>query len=413
MEWNSKNTCKLNTLIKNSRSFLHIRFKPINSGHTSNMHQRKTRNIGILLLMATILGFATILIIIKDQQEQNFNAEIINIAGRQRMLSQKISKYVFEIDGGAFERKKSLSDAINLYDDSLWLLHYGRKKEKISNIRNLPSAPRELDSLFYENKKIWSKFRKEALLITKTKMHNNQPLSYKRYIEAKHYVLKHNEKLLDISNRITEKFEIIFHNRMIRLRTYLYAVLGLNISMLLFAFLIIHDIKLYKKTEEDLKDLAFNDELTHTNNRTNFYLLANEQFKLADRQRSTLLVLFFDVDNMKKINDTYGHAEGDQLLIDTANILRSSLRQSDIVARIGGDEFVALINNIDAAQDQKTIYDNIKKVFELHNNESSKPYDISVSIGFSKYDYQNPSSLDNLLSTADQSMYKDKKHPRT
>jgi diguanylate cyclase (GGDEF)-like protein len=89
-----------------------------------------------------------------------------------------------------------------------------------------------------------------------------------------------------------------------------------------------------------LRRISLTDELTGLYNRKGFFTLAEHRFKIAKRQKSGLLMLYANVDNLKEINDAYGHEEGDNLLKETANILKSIYRKSDIVARIGGDEFM-------------------------------------------------------------------------
>src|SRR6185369_5039973 len=108
---------------------------------------------------------------------------------------------------------------------------------------------------------------------------------------------------------------------------------------------ILEDITDRKHAEEKLRELSVSDELTGLANRRGFMLLAEQQIKLAQRTGKGLVLVFADLDRLKWINDTLGHAEGDRAIQDTALILRNSFRTSDIVARLGGDEFVALSPN--------------------------------------------------------------------
>jgi diguanylate cyclase (GGDEF)-like protein len=93
---------------------------------------------------------------------------------------------------------------------------------------------------------------------------------------------------------------------------------------------------------QQLKSISITDELTGLYNRRGFLMLAKKQLELATRINKTMWMIYMDVDNMKWINDNLGHHEGDRALIDTANILKRTFRESDIVARIGGDEFVVV-----------------------------------------------------------------------
>jgi len=108
---------------------------------------------------------------------------------------------------------------------------------------------------------------------------------------------------------------------------------------------------------------------------------------------------------MKLINDTLGHEEGDRALIDTANILRKSLRDLDIIARFGGDEFVALAMEA-CSEHAEIIYSNLQDNIKSHNEKEDRTYKISLSLGF--VCYVPGSSIEELLVQADQLMYEDK-----
>jgi diguanylate cyclase (GGDEF)-like protein len=168
--------------------------------------------------------------------------------------------------------------------------------------------------------------------------------------------------------------------------------------------------KLLKKvqdSEEKYRTLSLYDELTQLNNRRGFYFLAEQQLKIANRTKNRMLLLFADVDNIKLINDNLGHREGDRALIDTANILKKQTRKSDIVARIGGDEFVALF--------EKTT-DNLPEILAKRLDESIRTYNaegthsfkLSLSIGSAYYDPTSPCSIKELLDRADTNMYEQK-----
>ena len=115
------------------------------------------------------------------------------------------------------------------------------------------------------------------------------------------------------------------------------------------------------------------------------------------------------MNKMKLINDTLGHEEGDRALIDTANILRKSLRDSDIIARFGGDEFVALAMEA-CSEHAEIIYSHLQDNIKSHNEKEVRPYKISLSLGF--VCYVPGSSIEELLVQADQLMYEDKQKKR-
>jgi diguanylate cyclase (GGDEF)-like protein len=164
------------------------------------------------------------------------------------------------------------------------------------------------------------------------------------------------------------------------------------------------------KGEEALLALSLVDELTGLYNRRRFFVLTEQYLKLSVRTKKRLLLLFIDMDNLKWINDHHGHNEGDQALIDLANIFRKTFRESDIIARIGGDEFVVLSESIDESGEIliTRLHENLKD----YNDKKSGRYPLSISIGTAQFDPEYPISIDELLSKADASMYGEKRTKR-
>jgi diguanylate cyclase (GGDEF)-like protein len=160
--------------------------------------------------------------------------------------------------------------------------------------------------------------------------------------------------------------------------------------------------------EEALVALSLVDELTGLHNRRRFFILTEQYLKVAVRTKKSLLLLFIDMDNLKWINDNHGHNEGDQALIELANILKKTFRESDIIARIGGDEFVVLSESTDENGEivLTRLYENIKD----HNAKSSRCYTLSISVGTTQFDPKSPVSIDELLSKADALMYAEKRN---
>jgi len=140
------------------------------------------------------------------------------------------------------------------------------------------------------------------------------------------------------------------------------------------------DITDRKILEEQLQTAAITDELTGVYNRRGFFALAEQQCKLADRTKRRMSLLFLDVDDLKIINDQFGHKTGDQALEDTASILKHTFRKSDIIGRIGGDEFAVLLTEQTESDIGPVISHNIRKNFYLHNREMGRKYNLSISI---------------------------------
>ena len=182
----------------------------------------------------------------------------------------------------------------------------------------------------------------------------------------------------------------------------------INKPFSVFEFLIRFDKMMRDhRGEEALLALSLIDELTGLYNRRRFFVLTEQYLKLSVRTKKKLLLLFIDMDNLKWINDHHGHNQGDQALIDLANILKKTFRESDIVARIGGDEFVVLSEPTDENGEivLTRLYENIKD----HNAKRSRCYALSISVGATQFDPNHPVSIDELLSKADALMYAQKR----
>jgi diguanylate cyclase (GGDEF)-like protein len=163
-----------------------------------------------------------------------------------------------------------------------------------------------------------------------------------------------------------------------------------------------------EKAEEEILILSITDQLTGLHNRRGFLTLAEQQLKLSDRTKKGLLLFFADLDGMKWINDTLGHKEGDNALIEVATVLKETFRSSDIIARMGGDEFAVLA--IDTMEGNTEIHTaRLQDQIDKHNSQENRRYRLSISMGCSCYDPENPCSIDDLMAQADKRMYEQKR----
>lgn len=170
------------------------------------------------------------------------------------------------------------------------------------------------------------------------------------------------------------------------------------------------DITEYKQAEERIRQLAYHDPLTLLPNRAQLAERARLALALMSRQKSTLALLFCDLDNFKDINDSLGHATGDALLTQVAVRLRKILREADILARLGGDEFVALALNAErdsAAQVADRILTALREPIEV----AEYHFAITGSVGISLYPHDG-ATFEILLQNADAAMYRAKQEGR-
>jgi two-component system, cell cycle response regulator len=162
---------------------------------------------------------------------------------------------------------------------------------------------------------------------------------------------------------------------------------------------------------EQVRQLAIADELTGLVNRRGFMLLAEYQRSLADRKGTSLCLIFLDINQFKRINDEFGHDEGDRALRELGGLLLRTFRRSDVVARLGGDEFIVLMADINA-DGLRTVLDRVKKNVEAFNQEGHFKWHLSISLGVAQSDPSRPATLETLIAAADQAMYKEKQQSR-
>ncbi|MFB3895536.1 MAG: PAS domain S-box protein [bacterium] len=175
---------------------------------------------------------------------------------------------------------------------------------------------------------------------------------------------------------------------------------------------IMRDITDRKRMEEQLRTLSLTDELTGLYNRRGFMTLATQQIRIADRLKQGLTLIYIDLDKMKWINDALGHKEGDCALIDTSNILRTTFRAADIIARIGGDEFVGLALET-TGQNSELILNRFQEHLNVYNTMGKRQYTLSLSIGVAQYNPVHPCSIEELLDQGDKLMYEQKRKKGT
>jgi diguanylate cyclase (GGDEF)-like protein/PAS domain S-box-containing protein len=170
---------------------------------------------------------------------------------------------------------------------------------------------------------------------------------------------------------------------------------------------LLHDISERRRLETELWELALVDELTGLHNRRSFIVLAEQAIKEAGRAGRPVIALFIDVDHLKTINDTHGHAEGDQALCRVADALRGACRSSDIIGRLSGDEFAIMLTE---ATDMDGIKNRIRH--RLTETTEETPYPLTVSIGVARCEPTHECHLDELFERADQAMYEEKTKKR-
>jgi diguanylate cyclase (GGDEF)-like protein len=186
---------------------------------------------------------------------------------------------------------------------------------------------------------------------------------------------------------------------------YITAILA-TLSAALALVLLLYLARQLNRMEVEIRDLSLRDALTGLYNRRGFYLLAEQALRMAHRAYQPFSVLYVDVDNLKQINDSLGHTTGSEFLTETAEILQAALRETDVVGRIGGDEF-AVAGQF--SEDSIAVVAERLKEAAAQRNAGEVLHPLSFSVGHVTSDDRRYESLDELLSRADEAMYREKR----
>jgi diguanylate cyclase (GGDEF)-like protein/PAS domain S-box-containing protein len=173
---------------------------------------------------------------------------------------------------------------------------------------------------------------------------------------------------------------------------------------------IAREITEHKLLMQRMSHMAHHDTLTGLPNRASFTEHLNQAIVLSERENQALAVLFLDLDKFKPVNDRHGHAIGDLLLQQVANRIRQCLRGADIVGRIGGDEFVVLLQNIHHVANAQQTSEKICECLSLPYEVDGKILNIGVSIGIAVYPLHGSNAMQ-LVRYADEAMYEAKRLP--
>jgi two-component system, cell cycle response regulator len=163
-----------------------------------------------------------------------------------------------------------------------------------------------------------------------------------------------------------------------------------------------------KRLLTEMRNLSLLDHLTGLYNRRGFFALTEQRFKVARRENTRLLFIIADLDGLKAINDTYGHELGDHAIKDAADILKDTFRESDIIGRIGGDEFAIVVAE-NVPESAETVTARLSNKIEAFKKEHLRHYQLSISIGIAHCDPASSCSIDEMLANADELMYQQKK----
>jgi diguanylate cyclase (GGDEF)-like protein/PAS domain S-box-containing protein len=165
------------------------------------------------------------------------------------------------------------------------------------------------------------------------------------------------------------------------------------------------DITRRKQAELETKRYSVTDPMTGILNRKAGLESVQKQMKFCERHGCSFTICYIDLDNLKRVNDSFGHKEGDRVITTFVNLLRSALRESDGMCRLGGDEILLILQET-SIEGSGAVLRRIQDSVNARNSKSSKPYSIEFSYGLAEYSLGGKLTADELVDIADRNMYK-------
>jgi len=372
-----------------------------------------TRNMTLtyVLSLSVIAGLSLIVHFMLDRiiLEQNDSAKVVNISGEQRMLSQRISLLTLEyLNTGALEFKVEANENL----DTMQKNHQFLLKNHFESLqKNKPSLLSEqMQNLYFgQPHNVDNKIKQFSHLITQSLKLNIDIND----IQDRRFWQLAKTSLLDSLNTVVKQSELESLSKINELR-----LAQQCLSMIILLTIVIEALFIFRPMvskialyAERLQEDANVDHLTGLFNRRAFALLATKAVANCLRYKDPLSLLTFDIDHFKLINDTYGHDVGDKTLQHISKIIKNNVRESDTVARFGGEEFAVLL--------PKTCKVNAKILAEkVRINIENEPMilderiiKITVSCGFSQF-LLTENNVDATMKRADDGLYEAKKQGR-
>jgi diguanylate cyclase (GGDEF)-like protein len=324
-----------------------------------------------------------------NQQDQD--AQVINLAGQQRMLSQRIMLLSNRTDtaGEIDVVNKQLKDAVTTFASN---------HNKLTNLKNISDGAKSL-------------YLGEIQLDQRSKNLVNVVSRFIQGLTSREFFVQQiaevdTDRLLYDLNLVVSVFEKDAQNRvssLYQIETWLWA-LTMILLILIVLFIFEPMKRLITRQISDLKLVAHYDLLTNLPNRVLLAEVLSQAMIQCKRHNQSLAVAYLDLDGFKAVNDLHGHNVGDELLVEVAKRMKEALREGDTLARIGGDEFIAVMIDLENIDDSEPVLKRLLKAAADPITLGDAVMQVSASIGVSLYP-QDHVEADLLMRHADQAMY--------
>ncbi len=381
----------------------------------------RIRYIAAFILLASLFAAIQTAIHITITFNENFS-NVINIAGRQRMLSQKIAKEALllansDSPGKIQEIRKEFEKSI-----SVWVKTHGKLLSGSMELGLKGKNSKTVLSKYHEIEPYFHAIRDAAVNIMGAADRNFPSGNLKGFRDETgrdiEVILENEKHFLEGMSSITFQYATEADSMISFIRKLLFSFFFIMLATIIIETFFIFrpfEIQIQKDFEEIeknmilLREQATYDDMTSLFNKRSGMLFLEQEVNKAKRAKTPLTVCFIDLDGLKKVNDTYGHEAGDEMIITFAEILKKTIRSSEISFRYGGDEFVIVFLS-SIAQAEKTmtrVIANVEKANQVFLN-NNKRWKLDFSYGLSFSGSLSGTTAEQLVAAADEQMYRSK-----
>lgn len=372
----------------------------------------------VALAFIALLGSTSHFLIIQMTNAQKDTTEIVYMAGRQRLTVQQMALHAADYNETRSDEDKALIE--NAYF-SFKLGHDYLINGDPNRAQARYELSDELKKIYFEEPYNLDRQAKSYLNIAENllKLEKDDP-QIERKLRIIYRALSDKAvgsllQALDVAAQQYQKEALDKISRLTFMQTMVFTILIMTLiieALFIFKPLVTH----VREYSRQLMEMALKDTLTGLNNRRAFTQQAEKEMSRAARYREDLCVVLSDIDKFKSVNDTYGHAAGDKVLIDFANILEDAFRKEDVIGRIGGEEFAFVLPNTDA-ENGKLIVEKVRQIVEntpshiKDENGNAHQLKYTSSFGLVYFSDYNE-DLSSLLNRADMALYEAKETGR-